>query len=114
MEKNKIEFLKVNFQPKYEKLLNGRNILECFSSIDGWLFYNSLTEAGILKHDKADKQRIWDEVRLDLSWFEPTKKNPKPSKTLTINETKRRLFVRWVIERAENLESFEDIINLNK
>lgn len=96
---SELNFLKTNFVPKYQKLLAGLDYSDCFSENDGWLFYNSLEEVGIIKIVKEARQKEWDRIRSDLSWWK--NENRKPRQQEYINKCKSNLFKNWVIGHFE-------------
>lgn len=107
----KMKFLHTNFKPKYNRLLNdGEKFSACFSNIDCWLFYTSLDECGILKIEKEQRQRVWEEVNKDLGWFTPKLHHKKPDQDDCIKQCKIVLFKEWLTEKVESLTSFDDLI----
>lgn len=87
--------------------MNGENFETVFHPMDCWLFYQSLDDAGLIQISKEQRQKVWDEVRGNLSWFEATQRKKYPDKDMVINETKKRLFKNWIIDKIESLEDLE-------
>lgn len=108
----KMAYLNKAFKPKYEKLLNGEPYGKCFSDIDGWLFYTSLEECGILKISKEERQKAWDDVRSDLSWFTVKREKMKPTKDDCIKQSKINLFKIWVQNKVDELCDFDEIASI--
>jgi len=107
---SEINFLKYNFKPKYEKLFTGTDYNECFSDIDGWLFYNSFEHIGVLNFSKEVRQKEWDECRSDLKWWKND--NRLPNKQEVINRTKAMLFKSWILAHFEIDSTVDEIFDL--
>ena len=105
-----INFLKTNFKPKYEKLVTGTDYNNCFSEVDGWLFYNSFEEVGALEISKEVRQKEWDYVRLNREWW--TNTNRLPNRQDVINHTKANLFRDWIIGHSEIGSTCKDIFSV--
>jgi hypothetical protein len=109
----KMKFMHTNFKPKYNKMLeDGKPFNECFSNIDSWLFYTSLDECGILNIPKEERQKVWDEIRKDISWFTPKLHHKKPDQDDFIKQCKIILFKDWVNLQIDSLTSFDELLRL--
>ena len=86
---NRMEYYKKSLFPKYNRVMNGENFETVFHPMDCWLFYQSLDDAGLIQINKEQRQKVWDEVRGNLSWFEATQRKKTPDKDMVINETKK-------------------------
>ena len=103
--------LQNHFKTKFDLFLESNNYDQCFSWIDGFLFYDLFSEWGILKLSDEQKKIAWDKAKENWKeWYTPTENNPQPTKLRFINQSKHLLFQDFVKQIAETVEDADEVM----
>lgn len=94
--------LQNHFKTKFDLFLESNNYDQCFSWIDGFLFYDMFTEMGVLEPTREQKESKWAIVLETVKEWH--KSDTKPSKLRGAQQLKHLIFKDFVFEMAEDVE----------
>lgn len=113
MEKQKMtpreSYVRHVLKPKYEALIRFKDYGRAFTDRDGLYFYTLLTEMGVFKPTKEQKQQEWSRMKSTFKqwWHNPER---RPEEFEMMNVCKANIFRTWISNHANKLTPFDDVI----